>query len=322
MSTRFSRLRQHAYSEFLEELVTKTRPEFIITLGNRGPHVVHAIMDDHPRLAAFAHTVHHLNATRFMGAELAGSTVLLVDDTTYHGTSLARAKTHLEQLDAHVVPAAFVMCDSARLRKIRAEKHVPHIEIYERVPELEYSQAVSDVSEFIKSRGPVTPADITRIHAVFDPAQVTWAIPTLVSFLSRFGDISEHRYAGAESEYLSFSLHWPSFFTPGFVRQLQGVTFDGVIKIRLRINVRDSSLDIVPMVHPSVTVSTLKQLFVSSSTDAEFEALRTRFVARFAPALRSDAAFTAYDLLGFYLELRLVRDFLRVSMKVPSDSTM
>lgn len=308
MMTRFARLRQHAYADFLEDLVSKTRPDYIITLGNRGPHVVHAIMDDHPRLAAFAHTVHHLNATRFMGPELSGATVLLIDDTTYHGTSLARAKIHLEQLNAHVVPAAFVMCDSAKLRKIRAERHVPHIDIFERMPEIEYSQVVSDVSEFIKSRGPVTPADITRIHAAFDPVQMSWSVPALITYLSGFGDVSEHRYAGADSEYLSFSLHWPSFFDAGFVAQLPGITFDGVIKIRLRINVANATIDIIPMVHPSASVDVLKHMFVAEAMDAEFEALRTRFVARFAPSLRSDAAHTAYELLGFYLELRLARD--------------
>lgn len=306
MQTRFARLRMQRYAAFLEDLISKNDPDYIFTVGNRGPHVVHAIVDDHPRLAAYSHRVHHLNAARFMAGTLAGKSVLILDDTTYHGTSLTLAKHHLERLSAQVFLAAFSMCDHPNLRRLRAENRVPYIEVLERLPEAEYAELVSDISEFIRAKGPVTPADITRFRIYVGSSELQRTLPSLLGFLSRYGHLSEHRYAERFGHILSFSLHWPRFFDPGFVGGVAGIRFDGIIKLRLRVDIQRGNVDVIPMVHPSASADALQVIF-GSDHDLEFDRLRRLFRSHFAATSSYDTLQAAYDLLGFYLELRLAR---------------
>lgn len=250
-SSSFERTLLPKFAEWFVKEVDAYRPDFFVPVETKGARLLEAIDAYAARTLGtpLRIPILYAPALNYLDSDvLAGSRLMLLDDATRTGSTLARHRTRVAKHGGtEVAMRAFV----GLATDDQDGEFDEEVRCYLTVGDEVYRDLLWQLSELVVARG--LPPEVD--HHVFTLAlrgQVADNWPLLLEVLSDCGHLSVDGAVTTNADVISMTLHFPTLpETPRY--PLDGrVRDEGVKKLRLFADLTNETIHVVPMAFPAL----------------------------------------------------------------------
>jgi hypothetical protein len=318
LTTSFERNLLPPFAEWIAELIGAEQPKLLMPVETKGARLLDAALcwlernERPPRLP-----VRLRRALDYTDpAELAGATILVVDDTTRTGRTLNRYRKRIQDCTPEAT-ALLVACfgvlaeDGSPRSRVRDE-----IRCFRECLPSQYRENVWQLAEFLASFGlpPEVDHHVLRLPTTI-PLARQWEL--VIDRLRPFGVVDDYGVVSADGLLYGATLHWPSFAPRQLLAASGPIRREGVVKVRLFGDVSRDELIVIPLAFLEIDVARLKRRPVVTRDEARSLIASWRGAASTVGDVLLENALpnarfseVLFDASSLTIEVELVRGFV------------